>query len=61
MHNLRRNYSLSIVLFVLFIASWAVQSVTGWFEFVAEQQTHDEKANIFGPDGVHLALGSGDF
>jgi hypothetical protein len=51
MRNLWQNYSLSIVLFVLFIASWVIQSVTGWFEFVAEQGTHDERARIFGPDG----------
>lgn len=49
--NLWRNYSLSIVLLALFLASWLVQSVAGWVEFQAEQQSHGQVAQIFGPDG----------
>jgi hypothetical protein len=51
MGRLWRDYNLSIVLFVLFLASWLGQTVTGWFEFVAEQREHGQAAEVFGPDG----------
>jgi hypothetical protein len=51
MRNLWRDYSLSIVLLALFLVSWAIQSVTGWVEFVAEQGVHDERAQLFGTEG----------
>jgi hypothetical protein len=46
-----RNYSLGIVLAVLFFVSWILQSVTGWVEFSAEQQAHGEAAHLFGSSG----------
>jgi hypothetical protein len=49
--RLWRDYSLSIVLAALFIVSWLVQTVTGWFEFVSEQREHGQVAEAFGPDG----------
>jgi hypothetical protein len=49
--KLLRNYSLSIVLAVLFLASWILQSLTGWVEFASDQQAHGEAAQLFGPSG----------
>ncbi len=49
--RLWRDYSLSIVLAVLFMASWILQTVGGWFEFVSEQSSHGQVAEAFGPDG----------
>jgi hypothetical protein len=46
-----RDYGLSIVLAALFLASWLLQSTTGWVEFAAEQQTHGEQAQLFGSSG----------
>jgi hypothetical protein len=46
-----RNYSLGIVLAVLFFVSWILQSLTGWVEFTADQQAHGEVAQLFGPSG----------
>jgi hypothetical protein len=46
-----RDYSLSLVLAALFLVSWALQTWTGWVEFVAEQQEHGTVAEAFGPDG----------
>ena len=37
-----RHYSLGIVLALLFFFSLLAQGVSGWYEFVAEQQTHGE-------------------
>jgi hypothetical protein len=51
MGRLWRDYNLSIVLFALFLASWLGQTVTGWFEFVAEQQQHGQAAQVLGQDG----------
>jgi hypothetical protein len=49
--KLLRNYSLSIVLGILFIVSWLLQTTTGWVEFVADQQAHGETAQLFGESG----------
>jgi hypothetical protein len=49
--RLLRNYSLSLVLALLFVASWLVQTGTGWAEFVAEQQAHGQTAQLFGDAG----------
>ena len=46
-----RNYNLSIVLGILFIVSWLVQTVAGWYHYSAEQQAHGQAAQAFGPDG----------
>jgi hypothetical protein len=46
-----REYGLSIVLGVFFIASWLVQSVAGWVEFASEQQQLGAAATLLGSDG----------
>ena len=51
MGRLWRDYGLSVTLAVLFIVSWIVQTIGGWFEFVSEQQHHNATAEAFGPDG----------
>lgn len=47
MRTLARDYGLAIVLAGLFVVSWARQSLTGWVEFAAEQQSHGETARLF--------------
>ena len=49
--KLFRDYGLSIVLAVLFLLSWLLQSATGWVEFAAEQHAHGEVAQLFGSSG----------
>jgi hypothetical protein len=51
MKRLWKNYNLSIVLGLLFLVSWVVQTWTGWVHFVAEQQEHGQAAEWFGPSG----------
>jgi hypothetical protein len=46
-----QNYNLSIVLFILFMVTWSIQMVTGWYEFKAEEQDHQQIATIFGESG----------
>ena len=40
MTKLWRNYNLSIVLAIMFLVSWALQTWMGWAQFSAEQQAH---------------------
>ena len=49
--KLLRDYSLGIVLAILFVVSWIGQTLTGWVEFASEQQAHGEAAEVFGPSG----------
>ncbi len=51
MRTLFRDYGLAVVLALLFIVSWLIQSLTGWVEFVADQQSHGEAAQLFGDSG----------
>jgi hypothetical protein len=46
-----REYNLSIVLGAMFIVSWLIQTLAGWFQYAAEQQAHGAVAHAFGPDG----------
>ncbi len=45
------NHGLAWVLLALFLGSWALQTWTGWQEFVAEQEEHQQTAEWFGDDG----------
>jgi hypothetical protein len=51
MRRIWHDYGLSITLVLLFLVAWALQTWTGWVEFVAEQSTHGEPAVAFGDDG----------
>ena len=46
MKSLWRNYSLSIVLLGLFLASWMGQAVFQWFEMANEAQAHGEASTL---------------
>ena len=51
MRTLLRDYGLAVALAGLFLFSWLIQSLTGWVEFVADQQAHGETASLFGGSG----------
>jgi hypothetical protein len=51
MARLWRDYGLSITLALLFLGSLALQTWTGWAEFVSEQKQFGQTAEAFGPDG----------
>jgi hypothetical protein len=46
-----KNYNLSIVLGVLFLISWTIQTLSGWMEFQSQQQQHGQLAQFLGRDG----------
>ncbi len=41
-----RNYSLSIVLFILFAVSWLLQGVFQWQEFIQTQLEHGQRPEM---------------
>ena len=49
--RLWRDYGLSLALAGLFIISWFIQTIVGWFKYSSEQRQHGEAAVAFGPDG----------
>lgn len=51
MRQIWRNYGLSITLIALFLGAWALQTWTGWAQFVADQAAHGQEAEAFGPSG----------
>ena len=61
MRQVWRDYGLSLTLAGMFLVSWGLQTWTGWVEFVAEQQAHDQAAEAFGPDGYVWAWGQATF
>lgn len=51
MGRLFKDYGLSIVLGILFLVSWGLQTWTGWVAFAAEEATHGQAAQVFGNGG----------
>ena len=51
MRQFARDYGLAVVLAVLFVLSWIAQTLTGWVEFAAEQESHGQIAQLFGESG----------
>ena len=51
MRKFWENYSLSIVLFVLFAVAWAVQTGAGWQLFKAQELQHGAVPQVFGAEG----------
>jgi|SRR5215211_604105 len=45
------KYGLAWVLLALFLASWTLQTWTGWREFKSEQHEHGQTAQVFGDSG----------
>ena len=61
MRRVWRDYGLSITLAILFLVSWALQTWTGWTEFVSDQAAHGVQAEPFGPDGYVWSWGQSTF
>jgi len=55
--ELWRNYSLSIVLALLFLGSFIGHTIAGWYEYSADQRAHGSAPEIFGDDGYGWVWG----
>ena len=51
MAKLFKDYGLSVVLAVMFLFAWTMQTWTGWVAFKDEQKSHGQPAHIFGDGG----------
>jgi len=49
--RLWRDYGLSIALFILFVLSFVAHTVTGWYQYAADQQAHGDDPTVFGDSG----------
>jgi hypothetical protein len=61
LRRLWRDYALSITLVVLFLGAWALQTWTGWVEFVAEQSARGQIPEAFGDAGYVWAWAQATF
>jgi uncharacterized protein DUF6766 len=51
MKRLWRDYGLSITLGLLFLGSFVGHTVSGWYQYAAEQREHGSEPTLFGDDG----------
>jgi hypothetical protein len=61
LRHLWRDYSLSIVVGVLFLVSFALHATFGWWQYVADQQAHGAAATFWGWDGYVVYFGEWTF
>jgi hypothetical protein len=61
LRRLWRDYSLSIVVGALFLVSFALHAVFGWWQYVADQQAHGAAATFWGWDGYVVYFGEWTF
>jgi len=61
MEKLWRDYNLSIVLLILFLVCWIIQTWVGWQKYAAEQEAHGQAAEVFGDDGYVWDWGQATF
>jgi hypothetical protein len=51
------NYSLSIVLLVVFVVSLVAHGWFGWLQYVADQTSHGEQPELWGDSGYWIYFG----
>jgi hypothetical protein len=61
MRRFLKNYSLSIVLALLFLGSWILHGLTGWKAYAAEQVEHGGLPALWGSDGFVWRFLEGTF
>ena len=59
--RLWRDYSLSIVVATLFVASFLLHAVFGWWQYVADQAANGQEPSIWGWDGYVIYFGEWTF
>jgi len=51
MRRFLHDYGLSVAVAVIFIATWLIHSVSGWYMFAADAAQHGQTAVLWGDDG----------
>ena len=55
------DYSLSIVVGGLFLTSFVLHSIFGWWQYAADQLAHGSQVSFWGPDGYAIFWGEWTF
>jgi hypothetical protein len=56
-----KNYSLGIVVGLMFVASIILHAIFGWWQYAADQAAHGAEATVWGPDGYVIYFGEWTF
>jgi hypothetical protein len=56
-----RDYSLSLLVGGLFLASFVLHGIFGWWQYSADQQQHGSEVSVWGPDGYAIYFGEWTF
>jgi succinate dehydrogenase hydrophobic anchor subunit len=59
--RLWRDYNLSIVVAAMFIGSFVLHAMFGWWQYVADQAQHGGEATFWGFDGYVVYFGEWTF
>jgi hypothetical protein len=61
LRRLWRDYSLSIVVGSLFVLSFVLHGIFGWWQYVADQTQNGSDPTVWGPDGFVVYFGEWTF
>jgi hypothetical protein len=61
LRRLWRDYSLSIVVGVLFLVTFVLHGLFGWWQYVADQQQNGAEPTLWGSDGYVVYFGEWTF
>jgi hypothetical protein len=61
LRGLWRDYSLSIVVGTLFVLSFLLHGIFGWWQYVADQTQNGSAPTVWGPDGFVVYFGEWTF
>jgi hypothetical protein len=61
LRRLWRDYSLTIVVGALFVTSFVLHVVFGWWQYAADQAANGQQATVFGWDGFVIYFGEWTF
>ena len=61
LHELWRDYSLSITVGVLFLVAFVLHAIFGWWQYVADTVQHGGQASFWGFDGFVIYFGEWTF
>jgi hypothetical protein len=56
-----RDYNLSIVVGAMFVVSFVLHAIFGWWQYVADQAANGQTANLWGSDGYVIYFGEWTF
>jgi succinate dehydrogenase hydrophobic anchor subunit len=59
--RLWRDYSLSIVVGALFVISFVLHAIFGWWQYAADQAANGSTPSLWGPDGYVVYFGEWTF